>query len=152
VKACSVEISPGIERSKSSTNDTNWMSSVCTFARRTAAQAHNGIKHTEKILYRRCAHRRDMLRCLYILSQARPTQVFLRLLFLGSDARVLSGRSLRRTVSTFIALYNAERLLVCTVRSNYSKAQAQLGFHILSQCGVLCGRLSVGRELYFQEY
>jgi hypothetical protein len=51
--------------------------------------------------------------------------VFLYLLFLGSEARVLAGRSLRKTASAFIALYNSNSLGI------YS---AQLESHVLWQC------------------
>ena len=74
-----------------------------------------------------------------VLSQGWPsstTQVFLYLLFLGNNARVLAGRSVRRTASNFIALYQSQ-LAWCARRSNYSRARAQLEFHIMSQCGVL---------------
>lgn len=64
------------------------------------------------------------------------TQVFLYLLFLGNNARVLAGRSVRRTASNFIALYQSQ-LAWCARRSNYSRARAQLKFHALSQCGAL---------------
>lgn len=148
-----MEISPELERSRSSTNDTTWMSNGCTFARQIASQVQKDTKHTGGTYVIDTALTVEILRCLQVLSQAWPsfaTQVLCIFSFLGAkhasfQAFVYAGQS---RPSSLYTSWNARRLPVCTVRSNYSRAQAQLEFHILSQCGVLCGRLSVGRELW----
>lgn len=90
---------------------------------------------------------------LEVLSQAWPsftTRVFLYLLFLGSDARVLAGRSLRETILAFIALYNA-RALTCTARSKSLKSASAAGVPypvaVRRLVTSLFGRLSIGRGL-----
>ena len=65
LQGCSVEISPKVERSKSSTNNTTWMSSGCTFARQTKGLLRKLRRISSTRLgscSRQCAYRRNILR------------------------------------------------------------------------------------------
>lgn len=84
------------------------------YARWNAPQARKTSSIQKELCGRQCAYREKMLlQCFQILLQtcsSLATQVFLYLLFLGNEARVLAGRSLRKTASALIALYDPSPL------------------------------------------